>query len=663
MKRSKDNTVIPRRPLLWLAAAFLFLVPTMLGHLATWVPVVFLVALLAKFWMEKKDRRLRSLVWKIVFALAGLGAVVTSYGSPTGVEPGVSLLVLLAAMKILEAHTARDFHVLVMMGWILCLCSFVMSQDFIVAICVLAAFILLLAALVQFHRRRATGGAFWLPLGAAARILFQAFPLVVIFFILFPRGMGAIRLRLPGVIDSVGFNGKLSPGTVASIASSDEIAFRAEFPDGKIPSPATLYWRGAVLLKGAGLEWGGSEGLGKARAVSRLTSGTVLQRITLEPQAGNWLFALDRPLLAPPGSILAPGLQLRTPRPLNRIRRYDVVSAADASEEDLRPRERTTCLSLPASITPEVRQLARSWATPNNDPRAVVKAALQYFRTQGFVYSVSPGAYQGEDALDEFLFRRRVGFCEHYAGAFATLMRAAGIPSRVVVGFLGGQFNQFGHYLLVRQSDAHAWCEVWLDGTGWERVDPTSVIAPARVNLGSLREMEAAAQNNTLAGDSSTAAATGMRGVFDDARLAWDTISFAWDTRVLSFDLDAQSELLTQWRMDDWGASFYSLGVAALVALLLAGYAILIRLAARPRRDPLRALYDQFCRKAARLGAARLASEGPADFAARAAEKLPDKAGAIERITDGYIALRYAPAPVAARLRELAAEVRGFGRA
>ena len=558
MKRTKDSTVIPRRSLLWLAAALLFLVPTMLGHLAIWVPPLFLAVLLAKFWMEKKDRRLRSIVWKILLTIIGLGAVIATYGSPIGMEPGVSFLVVMASLKVLEAHTARDFHVLVMVGWLLCLGGFILSQEFTVALCVLAAFILLVTALVQFHRRRAPGGAFWPPLATAGKLLLQALPLVVILFLLFPRGMGGIRLRFPGApADSAGFSGKLSAGTVASIAFSEELAFRAEFPDGNMPPRSALYWRGAVLWEGGGFDWEAGQGMGRAQAGARPAGEPVRQRITLEPHAGRWLFALDRPLAAPPGATLAPGRYLHTPRPNARMRRYEVVSAPHATEDELRPRERTAFLRLPASISPEVRQLAQTWTAQNSDPQAVVKAALDFFQTQGFVYSLSPGEYGGATALDDFLFQRKVGFCEHYAGAFATLMRAAGVPARVVVGYLGGQFNQYGGYLLVRQSEAHAWCEVWVPQTGWERVDPTSVVAPERLNLGSLREMLAAARENaSRPGDASSASERNANGVFEDARLAWDTLSFAWDTRVLSFDLDAQREFFTQLSIEGWSGGF-----------------------------------------------------------------------------------------------------------
>ncbi|HVF73159.1 MAG TPA: DUF3488 and transglutaminase-like domain-containing protein [Chthoniobacterales bacterium] len=664
MKSTRDNTVIPRRPLLWLAAAFLCLVPTMLGQLATWIPLGFLAAVLAKFWMDKRDRRLRSLTWKIVLALLAFGATVATYGRPTGLEPGISLVVLLGSLKIMEAHTARDFHVLVMVGWILCLAGFILSQEFAVALCVLTAFVLLVAALVQFHRGRPRGRGVLPPLLTTGKILAQALPLVVLLFVLFPRGTGGFRLQLPGAsADSSGFSGKLSPGTVASIATSDELAFRAEFPDGKMPLRSALYWRGAVLRQGGGLYWEAGAGLGQAQTARRPTSDSIRQRITLEPHGGRWLFALDRPLAAPAGATLAPGQYLHTFRPNVRMRRYEVVSASDATEDELRPRELTALLLLPSTISPAVHQLAQSWAAQNNDPQAVVKAALEFFRTQGFVYSLSPGRYNEETALDDFLFRRKIGFCEHYAGAFTTLMRAAGVPSRVVVGYLGGQYNQFGNYLSVRQSDAHAWCEVWIPGTGWLRVDPTSVIAPERLRVGSLREMGATrAQGAGNEEQSSAAQTTGPLGVFDNARLAWDTLSFAWDTRVLSFDLESQRELLGQLQIDGWSPGAHLLWIAGIAGFLLALYAIWSRWSARPRPDPLRALYDQFCLKAEGLGAPRFPHEGPASFARRAADLIPQKAESIRRITQNYIALRYSPGPSSVRFADLAAEVRAFGQ-
>src|SRR5438094_7428620 len=231
----KQDTRIPRRPLLWLAAALLFTLPPMFGSLPSWVPLLFLIALAAKFWMEPKGYRLRSLVWKLVLVALILSVLFFSYGSLRGLEPGVSLIVLLTSVKILEAHTAREFHIMIMVAWILCLCGFFLSQDFAIALCLLIAFALLLVALIQFHRG-SSPGAFWPPLGTACKLLVQAAPLVVLLFLFFPRINSGFRLELRDLRSaSTGFSDQLSPGSIATLANSSDIAFRAEFPGGKTP--------------------------------------------------------------------------------------------------------------------------------------------------------------------------------------------------------------------------------------------------------------------------------------------------------------------------------------------------------------------------------------------------------------------------------------------
>ncbi|HEV3409750.1 MAG TPA: DUF3488 and transglutaminase-like domain-containing protein, partial [Chthoniobacterales bacterium] len=572
------------------------------------------------------------------------------------------LLLILASLKILEAHTARDFHVLVMIGWVLCLCAFLMSQDFAVALCVLGAFVLLCGALVQFHRRAASGGGVLRPLATAGKLLLQAVPLIVLLFLFFPRGTGGLRLRLIGSpAGTTGFSGEVSPGTIASVAASDELAFRVEFPDGNMPPRRSLYRRGAVLWEGEGLTWRVGEGLGHARPGERRGGAPIRQRITLEPHDGRWLFALDRPIAAPDKAVIVPGRYVRSVFRVSSVRRYEVTSVPNAAEDDLHPRERELTLRLPQSLSGEIRQLAQSWRAQNEDPRAVVNAALEFFRTQGFVYSISPGQYSGADALEEFLFRRKTGFCEHYAAAFTTLMRAADIPARIVIGYLGGQFNQFGNYLLVRQSDAHAWCEVWLPGSGWERVDPTGFVAPERLNLGSLRQMGATAvQSQRDPGAASSATQARPLGLLENGRLAWDTVAFAWDTRVLSFDTDTQREFFAELGLNALSGASIFLRIGLAIAAVLVAYALWTFWRSRPQSDAVKALYLDFCRQVEQRGAARLPTEGPADFARRAAELLPEHAQLIQQIARSYIALRYAARAEPSAFDSFAAGVRAF---
>src|SRR4029077_5802534 len=380
-----------------------------------------------------------------------------------GVEPAVSLLVMLMSLKILEAQTAREFQVMVLIGWVLCLCGFFLSQDFAIALCLLTAFALLLVALIQFYRG-SSPGAFWPPLGTACKLLVQAAPPVVLLFLFFPRINTGFRLELRDPRSaSTGFSDRISPGSVAALATSSDIAFRAEFPDSKTPPAGPMYWRGAVMWHCDGMEWRARYApASTSRSSSQLPTGsTVRQRILLAPHGARWMFALDRPFESPRGAILARGDYLWSTQPIRKRLRYEVVSSPKVAAKELTPNERREALELPSSISPAVRQLAQSWTAQNSTPRAIINSALQFFRTQGFRYSLSPGEYRKND-LEQFLFHRRVGFCEHYAASFATLMRLAGIPARVVVGYLGGEYNDLGHFIRVRQADTHAWCELWL---------------------------------------------------------------------------------------------------------------------------------------------------------------------------------------------------------
>ena len=663
---SKRDTSIPRQPLLWLAAALLFTLPPMFGALATWVPSFFLLTLVMKFWMEPKGYRLRSAIWKLVLAAVTLAAIFFSYGSLNGIEPGVSVLVVLMSLKILEAHTVREFQVMVMIAWVLCLCGFFLSQDLVIGLCLLAAFTLLLVALVQFH----TGslhGSFWSPVGLTCKLLAQAAPLVVLLFLLFPRINTGFRFEIRDLNSAAsGFSDRLSPGSIASLTNSSDIAFRAEFPDRKTRPPDPMYWRGVVMWHCEGMEWRapyahGSSESGAPPFHSAQGDKAIRQRITIAPHGAHWMFALDRPFEVPPKAILARGNYLWSVQPIRKVRRYEVVSSPEVTGKDLQPRERKEALEVPASISSAVRELAQSWSGHNSNPRAIVSSALHFFRTQKFRYSLSPGEYNKND-LDQFLFHRRVGFCEHYAASFATLMRLAGVPARVVIGYLGGEYNDLGRFFLVRQADTHAWCEVWLPDSGWTRVDPTSAVAPGRASLD---------LNSFLARGVASGEIEARRGafvtqltqsaIFTDIRLAWEAVNYEWDTRVLGFDADAQESLLTSAGIADRRPLLLITEILVLVAALLVIYAGWMQLRTRSRVDRVKALYERFCRRAARLGVRRSPWEGPSDFSSRAAQLLPNESERIRQISNTYIALRYSPESPALVLNRFAKEVSQFG--
>lgn len=636
----------------------------MFGSLVRWVPCVFLLALAMKFWMEPRGYRLRFAVLKLILAAIALFAVFASYGSLKSVEPGISLLVVLVSLKVLEAHTAREFQVMVLMGWVLCLCGFFLSQDFVIALSLLSAFALLLVALIQFYRG-SSPGAFWPPLETTGKILLQAAPLIVLLFLLFPRINTGLRVDFrANRLASTGFSDRLSPGSIAALANSSDIAFRAELPGSTATPPGPMYWRGVVMWHCDGLEWRApyvpvSISSRDRGARQSFTNNTIRQRITLAPHGARWMFALDRPFEIPPGAILARGDYLWSVQTIRKARRYEVVSSLGPAGKDLTPGERQEALELPPSISPAVRDLAQSWTTQNSSPRSVVNSALQFFRT-GFRYSLTPGEYRKND-LEQFLFHRRVGFCEHYAASFATLMRLAGIPARLVVGYLGGEYNDLGHFFLVRQADTHAWCEVWLPESGWTRVDPTAVVAPGRASLDLNSFLERGIASGQLeARRSAFLTQLAQSALFTNARLALETLSYQWDTRLLAYDTDVQEVLLDSMGLANRGPVVLIVEILIVAIALLVIYFAWMQWRTRSRADRVKTLYERFCRKAARLGVRRDPWEGPSDFSKRAALLLPDQSERIREISNVYIALRYAPEPAGAVLDRFVKEVRAF---
>src|SRR5438876_1628532 len=656
----RRDTAIPRQPLLWLAAALLFTLPPMFGQLTGWAPSFFLLALALKFWMEPKGYRLRSFVLKLILAAVTVGAIFLSYGTLKGVEPAVSLLAVLVSLKILEAHTAREFQVMMMMAWVLCLCGFLLSQDLAIALCLFVAFALLIAALIQFHRG-SSPGVFWLPLATTFKLLAQAAPVIVLLFLLFPRISTAFQFRL-GDLDAArpGVSDRLSPGGIAALGNSTDIAFRAEFPDRRTGPIGPMYWRGLVMWHCEGMEWRAPYA---PAPISDSSNGypasdkAVRQRITIAPHGARWMFALDRPFGIPSGARLARGNYLYSVELIRKTRRYEVVSSTEPLGKELEAYERREALQLPASISPAVRELAASFAARDSGPRATVASALQFFRTQGFRYSLSPGEYNKND-LDEFLFRRRTGFCEHYAASFATLMRLAGIPARVVVGYLGGEYNDLGGFFLVRQADTHAWCEVWIPENGLTQIDPTTAVAPDRASLDLSSFLAGRIASGEMAtGRTAFVTQLARLPLVNQIRLIWEALNYQWDTRVLAFDADVQDVLLTSLGLTNSGPFPLVMQVLIVVSALLIIYAGWMQLQTRPRADRIQALYERYCQKLARIGVQRDPWEGPSDFAKRAAQSLPNASECVRQITETYIALRYAPGPTAISLDKFAKEI------
>jgi transglutaminase-like putative cysteine protease len=485
-------------------------------------------------------------------------------------------------------------------------------------------------------------------LRTAAVLLGHAAPAALALFLLFPRVQGPLwGLPQDAYAGMTGLSETMSPGNLASLALSDAIAFRAEF-DGESPPQPVRYWRGPVMWDFDGRTW--SAGVYTMSQFSAPRGGRASYRyaVLLEPHNRNWLFALetaaslpDRARYSDDGQILARG-------PVRTRIRYELSStiAPEASTEE-RPPALRRALRLPAGFNPRALELARQWRGSGRSDDEVLSQAIDFLRRGQYMYTLEPPLL-GADSVDEFLFGTKAGFCEHFASSFVFLMRAAGVPARVVTGYQGGELNPIDRIITVRQSDAHAWAEVFLDGRGWVRVDPTAAAIPGRIESGLARSVPETQQPLMLRPELEW-----LRGL----RYQWEAAAHKWNVWVLGYNPERQRELmsLVGIRDADWrsltATLFTFLGIMTILLLAWS-----LRRLVRP--DPVQRAWRAFCAKLAAKGVERSPQEGPRDYAERAARALPAARRAILRIASLYISLRYGPHASARRARELRRRVR-----
>ncbi len=635
---TRDWTLTPQRAL-WITGCLVLVMIPHAARIPAWVLASF--AALAGWRVANAIRAVplppRWLI--VVLSAAMLAAVYASYGTLFGRHAGVALLAVLAGMKLMESRRLRDAYVLSALGYFLIITNFLYSQSILTGIYMMVVVLLMTATLIAFSTESGELDA-RARLRMAAGMLLQATPIMLILFLLFPRLPGPLW-GLPGDARNAvsGLSESMSPGRISRLSLSDAVAFRVTF-EGKVPAASQLYWRGPVLWNTDGREWtsGKPARSGQARYVE-LQGQPVDYTITIEPHQRSWLFALDVPTTVPRGARMTNDFQLRTLKPVRARQRYQMRSFPEARLLRVSIEERTAALALPPGKHPRARALARGWREELPDDDAIVDRALEYFRRQPFVYTLTPPLLNN-DPVDEFLFETRSGFCESYASSFTVLMRAAGIPTRIVTGYQGGELNPLGDYLIVRQRDAHAWAEVWLPDRGWVRVDPTGAVAPNRISLG----IDAAIPPTM--GPASLGLDLPSKGPLWETWRRWrygiDAIKAGWNEWVLGYGSLRQQELLTLLGIDAGNLRALSLGMLAVVGGMLGILALWLARRRQGPIDPISRIYRRFCAKLARAGVTRRASEGPLDFAARVVSAQPRLREPVERITGMYVALRYA---------------------
>lgn len=575
-----------------------------------------------------------------------------------GRDAGSDLLALMFALKLLELQRLRDYTVSVLILYFLILIGFLFAQSFWLVMYLGTVLVLTTATLV---RLTVPGAKTRFALKLAGVLLLQALPLMVVMYFLFPRAQGALWGVPAGGGASTGLSETMYPGSINDLSLTSDVAFRAYFSD-ELPPPAQRYWRALVLWETDGQGW--SRGADPRADLSIQGLAPLLRyALVLEPVEKPWLPALDLPAAFPDSVRRRAGFVLETRRLPRAFQRFELAAYTRYRAGLLTDAERRATLQLPPTIRPRVRALADEWRREKRTDAAIVGAALDYFRTQSFYYTLRPPAYEN-DPVDEFLFDVRRGFCEHYASAFVTLMRVAGIPSRIVTGYQGGEANRAEKYLIVRQSDAHAWAEVWLPERGWVRVDPTAAIAPERIEYGAeaLQRLvqQGAALGRMQPGEIQAALARNWFGEsWQMARLTLDSSLTAWQRWVLNYDFSRQQELLARLGLENIAMSRL-VGLLALVVALLFGIYVLTTLPRGVHLDPVQRAWLAFCRKLARAGVARLPHEGALDFAKRVARERPDLALDTRNIADLYQRIRYAGDDAVVLRAQLAGMIKTF---
>jgi len=622
------KTTIDKRTFWWM---LLTVAVTMLPHLPyvqPWLGVCAVLVLIGQAWRIHQDRPAPG--WLITTTLAigaGIGVMV-SYQTLLGKQAGIALLVILLNLKLLESRGPRDLRVCVLLAFFLQLGLFLDTESALVALvavtgtwCATVTLIHLSGVPDPRHAMRVGG-----------LLIAQSIPLMLLLFFLFPRIPGPLwGLPEDAFAGRTGLSDTMKPGSIAQLIESGAVAFRVKFDD-QIPPRQQLYWRGPVLTRFDGRQWTGRDEPSAATPGYSVSGPRYAYTMTLEPHDKTWLLGLDYPGPGIREARYGRDFELLSPKRVQQRMRFD-ATAYPESVVGLRETEAVLDASraLPEGRNPRSIALARSIRREASSDEDVVTRALVWMRDAQLAYTLRPPLL-GQHTSDEFLFDTRRGFCEHFANSFVILMRAAGIPARVVTGYQGGELNPYDGQMVIRQSDAHAWAEVWLDSSGWRRVDPTAEAHPARIDEG-------------------VASALGTRDALPlmirpdlqwlrDLRHRWDFVNNAWNQWVLGYNQSRQRDLLSRLGIDpgDW----VQIGgvLMTMLGAMLGGLLLWANRGVR-ERDPVARQWRRFEQKLQKAGIPRLPHEGPADYARRAGSTLVDQRDAIDAIAQRYSRMRY----------------------
>ncbi|GLK89724.1 transglutaminase TgpA family protein [Pseudomonas turukhanskensis] len=634
---------IPRISLLWLLVAQVLVIIPHLAHLPLWIVALWLVCAGWRVQIYRMRAQYPATWLKSGLTVGIVGGVYLSRGSLIGLDAGVVLLIAAFILKLVEMRSRRDALVLILLGFFAVVTVYLFDDRLTTVAFTLLPVTGLLAALIGLQQSPLQQSP-WQPLRLAASLLAQALPLMLLLFLFFPRFGPLWSLPMPDQRGVTGLSDSMAPNDIAELSRSDALAFRASF-EGAPPPRNQQYWRALTFDKFEGRRWSQSSEVRWTSAPSWTPAGEPIRyRIIMEASSKPWLFGIDLATTELERTRLMSDFRLERREPVDQKLVYRVTSWPQALREPtmVKPAIRRV-LQLPADGNPRSRAWAQQLKDQYPDPQALVQAVLQHFNREPYFYTLRPPPV-GENSIDDFLFDTRRGFCEHYAGATAFVLRAAGVPARVVTGYQGGELNVSGNYIQVRQFDAHAWVEYWREGTGWTSVDPTFQVAPQRIEQG--LEQALAGEQSFLENSPLSLLRYRHIGWLNDLRMSWENLNYGWERWVLGYQQGTQLEVLQKWfgRLDSGDFVLALVGGGGAVLLLVA---LWLFKPWRRERDVHQRLYLRFERLLARHGVQRQPGEGARAFAQRAELALPAQLGHIRAFADAFEAQRYGGAPSA----------------
>ena len=643
--RAIPQEIASRESIFAVCFCFLFSIAPHFRHLPLWVSGFVIIALAWR--ISQNLGRVPAMSKWILAPLVLIGgiSVFAEYWTVVGRDAGLALLAVMASFKFLETRNHRDLLILIFLCYFLIATHFLFSQSILTAVLMLITLIVITTTLITINQRDDN-----VPIinrfKIGSRMVAMSLPLMLILFILVPRIPGPLwgitSEQRAGV---TGLSNSMSPGKISNLILSNDVAFRVEFKN-EVPAQNKLYWRGPVMAMFNGRVWYQSKRELMDRLKIHVFKEPVEYTVTLEANGEHWLLALDIPTQLVDDSLLTADYQLTSIKEINDLRRYTLKSRLDyrvGLQESADYLKLTS--DFPVKNNPRTIALGRDLAQRYDNPQDIVQHGLAMFRDQDFIYTLNPPILP-DNEVDRFLFDSKRGFCENYAGSFALLMRTAGIPARVVTGYQGGEYNRVGDYLIVRQSDAHAWTEVWLKGKGWVRVDPTAAVSPGRIELG---------LDDVLTGENPGFRIKNRSPLFGNLLYSWDNLQHGWNDWVLDYDHRRQSNFLRDLEVgiEDWGDMIFAL--IAMMLLVTGGYWFISWFRERPRKPELYEIYfNQLLKKLRKLGLEKAPSEDTRAFLQRVKSRGFSQPGQVAKVIELYNLIKYgSDKPDALSLSEL----------